>query len=91
MYKLIFDKEAIADREYWKTSGNKAAQRKIAELLQSISATPFKGTGDVEQLKYQKRNVWSRRINKANRITYIVSDTKEEVYIIRMRGHYDDK
>ena len=84
-YKLIFAKDALRAK-----SGNKAAMRKISELLKSIKENPRGGIGEVEQLKFRE-NIWSRRITKGDRITYSINEQKKEAVIFRMRGHYGDK
>lgn len=48
--------------------------------------TPFTGTGKPEPLKYELQGVWSRRIDKENRLVYVVTET--ELQIIQAKYHY---
>lgn len=89
--EVIFKTEALNDLEYWKKSGNKAAQTKIQGLLKEISQTPHAGSGQPEQLKYDLTGYWSRRINKEHRIVYRVYEDRDTVEIHSLRGHYKNK
>ena len=89
--EVIFKTEALNDLKYWKNSGNKAAQSKIHTLLKEISETPYTGSGQPEQLKYDLTGYWSRRINKEHRIVYKVYEDQNVVEIHSVRGHYLDK
>ena len=51
--QIIFEPDAEADLDFFVKSGNKAILKKITELIESISETPFKGLGKPEQLKYE--------------------------------------
>ena len=44
--------QALDDLKFWRKSGNKAVQKRISELLESIEQTPFEGIGKPELLKY---------------------------------------
>ncbi len=49
------------------------------------------GTGQVEQLKGDRQDQWSRRIDKKNRLIYTIDDEVVTVEVISAKGHYDDK
>ncbi len=89
--EIIFKKEALTDLKYWKQSGNKAAKKKIEDLLKEISQTPYTGNGQPEQLKYDLSGYWSRRINKEHRIVYRVYETNGTIEVHSLKGHYNDK
>ena len=80
--------QAKSDWDYWKQSGNTAIMRKIAALLEDMTAHPYTGIGKPEQLKYWLSGCWSRRINREHRIIYRVKDTEIEVEVLSMRYHY---
>ena len=83
---VSFTKQADADIEFFKRSGNKQIVKKIKELLQSIVDNPYKGIGQPEPLKHDLSGAWSRRINKEHRLVYEVEG--EIVYILSLKGHY---
>ena len=80
--------QAKSDWGYWKQSGNTAIMRKIAVLLEDMTAHPYTGIGKPEQLKYGLSGCWSRRINREHRIIYRVKETEIEVEVLSMRYHY---
>jgi toxin YoeB len=73
---------------FWQRSGNKAAQRKISELIQSILLTPYSGLGKPEPLKHNLNGMWSRRISKEDRLVYEVDEENQLIIIHSLRGHY---
>lgn len=86
MRNISFDPGAFEDYIDWSKTNRKIFD-KINKLCQQISRTPFSGEGKPEPLKGNLKGCWSVRIDKQNRIVYIVSD--KEVKIISCRGHYD--
>lgn len=64
--------KALSDLNYWRKSGNVQAQKKISQLIQAIQENPFFGIGQPEELKYDWKGLWSRRINLEHRIIYEV-------------------
>ncbi|MEN9599670.1 MAG: hypothetical protein RL596_1989, partial [Bacteroidota bacterium] len=83
----VYVKEALADIEFWKKSGNKIIQNKIKRLLNDIAEHPFTGIGKPEPLQYQLSGLWSRRINAEHRLIYEVEEDSITVY--SLRGHYN--
>lgn len=59
--------------------------------MKELVEHPREGTGKPEQLKYQEREIWSRRINQKDRLVYEIIDDKIVVFILQAKGHYDDK
>ncbi|KAB5116187.1 Txe/YoeB family addiction module toxin [Bacteroides thetaiotaomicron] len=64
--------------------------KKLERLLDEVKEHPYTGTGHPEQLKYLQ-GVWSRQLDKKNRIRYTVNETTIVVFVISVWGHYDDK
>ena len=88
--EIILLKQAQADLEYWKKSGNKAIMRRITDLLKDISEHPFTGIGKPEPLRFGLAGKWSRRINHEHRIIYSVDESgRLYVYVLAMRYHHD--
>lgn len=82
-----FTLTAKEDVDFWKKAGNKVILKKIRILLDSIQDTPFEGIGKPEQLKYEWKGYWSRRINKEHRLIYEV--LSEKIIIHSLKGHYE--
>jgi toxin YoeB len=90
-FRVEVTKTAQADLEKHYKSGNKATINKISKMLFQLSETPYSGIGNPEQLKYDYKGFWSRRINLKDRLIYMVEDATVTVYIISAIGHYKDK
>lgn len=69
---------------------DKRTLKKLNELLKEISRNPKGGTGQVERLKWQNGEVYSRRLNKKDRIIYSV-DKDGTSTILQIGEHYEDK
>ena len=85
MRKLILEKHATEDFEFWAKNDLKTLKR-IAELFLAINKDPFQGIGKPEPLKNELKGYWSRRINEEHRIVYTV--TNDSIIIISCRSHY---
>ena len=93
MGKYIVEISSKARKELQKhyKSGNQSDIRKIEKIFRELSETPYDGTGNPEPLKYEMSGYWSRRINKKDRIIYIVHENKVIVLVVSAIGHYGDK
>jgi len=49
---------------------------------------PCTGIGKPEELKYELKGFWSRRINKKDRLIYKVQEDIVTVYVVAALGHY---
>ncbi len=85
--EIVFSEIALEDLAFWRTSGNKAIQKKIQSLLEEICVTPYEGTGKPELLKHNWAGFWSRRITNEHRLVYKVED--EKILVVQLRYHYD--
>ena len=91
-YKILFTKRA--DREYkdLQRSGMKSVVAKATRLLLEMKDTPRSGGGKPEILRhYPGKEVWSRRLDKKNRMVYEIRDSEIIVLVLSVTGHYDDK
>jgi len=84
--QIILMPEAKADLDFWINSGNKPVLKKITQLLESVSTTPYEGIGKPEPLKYNLMGCWSRRIDQEHRIVYEVHSDK--IIVLSLKGHY---
>ncbi len=66
--EVVYKDMALKDFEHWKKSGQKNIQSKISRLIGDILLHPKTGLGQPEQLKYELTGLWSRRIDKGNRL-----------------------
>lgn len=87
--EIIYKDKALNDIKLWKKSGNLNAQRKISLLISDIQLHPKNGIGKPEELKYELSGLWSREIDKKNRLIYEIK--KDSIHILSMRDHYFDK
>lgn len=82
---IKFSPQALEEYQGWYKEDPKTIKR-INKLITEILSSPFEGTGKPEPLKYELQGAWSRRIDSANRLIYIVTDT--EIQIIQVKYHY---
>ena len=66
---------------------NKAALKKINQLIRDILRDPFDGLGKPEPLKDDLSGFWSRRFVEENRLIYAVE--QDAVVLISCKGHYE--
>ncbi len=84
--EIDFLDKALEDIDFWKNSGDKAIQKRIEKLLESICNNPFAGIGKPEPLKHELTGFWSRRITNEHRLVYTIRDNR--VKVISLRFHY---
>jgi len=82
---ILFTPESWADYQYWQKNDKKPLRR-LSELIKDIRRNPFEGIGKPEQLKFQLKGCWSRRIDQEHRLVYQIEDTV--IRIIACRFHY---
>ena len=82
-----------ADRDWKKIykSGKKIDIQKIETFLVELAENPRIGTGNPEQLKHKSSEIWSRKINKKDRLVYKIEDSQVIVLVLSALGHYSDK
>jgi toxin YoeB len=59
-------------------------------LIEACRRTPFKGSGKPEPLRGELSGLWSRRINRKDRLVYRVAGKQpdQQLEIVQCRGHY---
>ena len=90
-YSIEISKDALADLQKIKKSGNKADISKIEKIFLELETNPTSGIGRPEKLRYKNETVWSRQINKKDRVVYEIFDYEVVVIIISALGHYSDR
>lgn len=89
-YQIEISESAKIDLLKHKKSGNKATLKKIDQLISELREHPFSGSGKPEALKHNLTGLWSRRINKKDRLIYEVQDEIVTVFVVSAMGHYED-
>jgi toxin YoeB len=82
---LILSPKAFADIESWIRQDSRHL-KKIYRLVKETLRTPRQGMGKPEQLKYEKGEVWSRRVSMQHRMVYRILD--DTIVIHSFHGHY---
>jgi len=88
MYKIEILPQALIDIQIYKKAGNKAALKKIHDIILELKSHPTMGIGQPEQLKYELTGYWSRRIDKKNRMIYRIEEEQITVIVVSALGHY---
>ena len=83
--RLSFMPQGWEDYIYWQTQDKKTLKR-INKLIIDIYRNGYEGIGKPEPLKHELSGYWSREIDEANRVVYII--TKTEIIIFSCRTHY---
>lgn len=73
------------DLRFWVETNRKTALR-ILDLMEAVLRDPYSGIGKPGHLKHLGGNVWSRRLNEADRLVYEVFDDRIE--FLQGRYHY---
>jgi toxin YoeB len=91
-YQIKIHKEIEDELSQILKAGKKKDIEKINALLIELSENPFEGSGRPEKLKYKEgKELWSRRINKKDRMVYLVLEEQNSIVLVSVIGHYQDK
>lgn len=89
MYEIEFSETAVKELQKMKKS-DAQAYKKFESLIPELQEHPYTGTGHPHQLRYLD-GIWSRKLDKKNRLRYTVNDMTVVVFVVSAMGHYDDK
>ncbi len=89
MYNVEVSKEAVKQSLQLRKS-SPAVYKKLCSIIVELQEHPFTGTGHPELLKHLS-GVWSRKLDKKNRVCYTVNGYTITVFVISVLGHYGDK
>jgi len=81
----VIQDECREDLHYWVDTNRKMGLR-VLDLMEAVLRDPYAGIGKPEHLKQLGGNVWSRRVNEADRLVYEVFDDRVE--FLQARYHY---
>jgi toxin YoeB len=87
-YKILILKKASVDLG-WFRKYNKQSYIKCFDLVRDTSEHPREGIGKPERLKYFEEEVWSRKVNDADRMIYTIYDEEKEIDVSSFKGHYE--
>jgi toxin YoeB len=93
MAKYFVEVEKAAQKQlqaHYK-SGDKGSIKRINKIFEELSEHPETGVGKPEKLKFELSGLWSREINKKDRLIYMIEDTIITVTVVSAMGHYGDK
>lgn len=81
----VIQDECLEDLRYLVDTNRKTALR-VLGLMEATLRDPTDGIGKPEHLKHFGGNVWSRRINEADRLVYEVF--ADRIEFLQARYHY---
>ena len=88
-YRIIIEKGAAEDFRNIYRSGDAASIKKLEKIILELTLNPQVGSGSPEILKFSLSGLWSRKINKKDRLIYQIIEIPERVVIILSAlGHY---
>jgi toxin YoeB len=89
IYYVEITEKAEKDILKIEKSGDKATIKKLEKIIIELSNHPKIGVGSPEQLKHNLSGMWSRRLNKKDRLVYeIFEDPDNLVVVISALDHY---
>jgi len=86
-YKILILKKAEEDLAWFRKS-DKQSYIKCFDLVRDTAEHAREGLGKPERLKYFEEEVWSRRVNDADRMVYTVYEEEKEIDVSSFKGHY---
>lgn len=89
MYQIEFSEEARKEL-YKMMKSDVQAYKKFESLIPELQEHPYTGMGHPHQLRHVN-GVWSRMLDKKNRLRNMVNDETVVVFVVSALGHYDDK
>ncbi len=88
-YKINIFENADDDLA-WFRKNDRTSYVKCFDLVREVAKHPRTGTGKPERLRYFEQEVYSRRVNKKDRMIYTVYEKLQEIDVSSFRGHYDE-
>lgn len=90
MPNVTFTERAMLEYNDVQLYYDRKTLKKLNALLIDISRHPGFGIGQVEQMKGEGGNKYSRRINQKDRLIYTIEGDGSAL-VEQILGHYDDK
>jgi toxin YoeB len=83
---LAWTAQGWEDYVWWQNQDRKTLRRINTLIEDTLRGDPFEGIGKPEPLKHALAGAWSRRIDEANRLVYVVEG--RYVIVLQARYHY---
>jgi len=87
MYEIVFMKKAQKDLKL--LHQKPAMMKNVFALVELIKRDPYQNPPPFEELMGDLAGVFSRRLNRKDRIVYTIDDECKIIYVHRVRGHYE--
>lgn len=87
-YTLSFTSDAKKDLKLLAKHSPESLE-KLKKLLNEVSEHPRTGTGQVEVLKGYDGTVYSRRINRRDRLVYKIYEDEAVILVLSAFEHYE--
>jgi|SaaInl4_135m_RNA_FD_contig_21_253480_length_1692_multi_11_in_0_out_0_5 toxin YoeB len=74
----------------WFRSHERILYLKSFDLVRATLLDPRTGIGQPERLKhFSPKEVWSRRVNRAHRMVYIIWEKDRKIEVVGFKSHYE--
>ncbi len=87
-YTLIIEEKARKELQRIYASGDKVTIKRLEQIFIELKQNPYIGIGLPERLKYNLNNLYSRRLNKKDRLVYQILESEVIVVVVSAMGHY---
>ncbi|GHS95300.1 toxin YoeB [Alphaproteobacteria bacterium] len=88
-WEFSFSHLSIKQKAFLKKNDPKGSER-LNNILKSLRDNPRMGIGKPERLKYKEQEMWSRRLDKKNRVIYEIHEIENLIVVVSCMGHYED-
>lgn len=88
MRSLVFEGKTWEVYEALRLKNKKQHEQLCKILKEMLRNDPSTGSGQPEPLKHELSGLWSRRLNKKDRLIYRFDE--RAIYIFAIGGHYED-
>lgn len=85
MYEIRLSKSAAKDTMRIKNSN---LEKSFLSVIEQLKLNPYEPTQRFEKLKPPGNGLYSRRINRKDRVVYSIDENKKIVTIYSVLGHY---
>ena len=86
-YRIVIMKSALKDKDKIKESPT--LRENTEKLIEIIKENPFQNPPPYEKLSGSLKDLYSRRINRQQRLVYRVLEEEKTIIIVSMWSHYE--